>query len=568
MKNFRKFTLPLLTLLACICTAQVGNGHSYAKLTALFDAYPENDGRAMTFVNLYIAKAKKEKKVSKVIAGYEEAQYFSKSADTKIKYADSAVAVALKSKDKNLIADACLKRGIIYYYCKRNYRQALQEYLAAFKNAENTEDLYLYHKILYHIGMVKSYLGFYRDAAGHFRQTAAYYGMQVSSDDHPNVKSNHLHGYINSIYRLSNCYGALRLYRKEDSLITVGKKVVTDSEEFALEFAYFQQAQGIQSLRNKKTDAALVYLKSAESRLSMKQDFVALATVYFYLGKLNYTVGNKNEALRYLEKADAVIDQYNFVTPEIIDSYKFLIRYARQDGDGHRQLFYTDKLLRADSIIRTDFPALSGGIHNGFDVGVLLQDRDKVVRNHTYGSITLSVVIVGGILAFYLFLLRARKKEKFLTTKYADLLDKFKKIDEGREDSVEYDRTVRSIYSDQMIEEVKKGLKIFEEKKQFLKSDLRLPDVAALIRSNRSVLSFVLNEHLKTTFSQYLKILRIQYITKKLLEDRMYLKYSMDTLAAECGMKNRQVFSNHFLEMNGMRPTDFVRKRQEELENS
>ncbi|WP_379963012.1 hypothetical protein [Epilithonimonas sp. UC225_85] len=48
----------------------------------------------------------------------------------------------------------------------------------------------------------------------------------------------------------------------------------------------------------------------------------------------------------------------------------------------------------------------------------------------------------------------------------------------------------------------------------------------------------------------------------------MYLKYSIDTLAAECGMKNRIVFSNHFLEINGIRPTDFVRKRLEELKKS
>ena len=110
---------------------------------------------------------------------------------------------------------------------------------------------------------------------------------------------------------------------------------------------------------------------------------------------------------------------------------------------------------------------------------------------------------------------------------------------------------------------------LFRSKKhQFLDKDLKLPDVAVLIGTNRSILSFVLNEHLKTTFSEYLKTLRIKYITKKLMEDRMFLKYSMETLAAECGMKNRNVFSNHFLEINGIRPADFVRKRNEELQKS
>jgi len=53
-----------------------------------------------------------------------------------------------------------------------------------------------------------------------------------------------------------------------------------------------------------------------------------------------------------------------------------------------------------------------------------------------------------------------------------------------------------------------------------------------------------------------------------MMEDKIYLKYSMDTLASECGMKNRNVFSNHFLEINGIRPTDFVKKRLQERESN
>jgi len=63
----------------------------------------------------------------------------------------------------------------------------------------------------------------------------------------------------------------------------------------------------------------------------------------------------------------------------------------------------------------------------------------------------------------------------------------------------------------------------------------------------------------------YLKTLRIRYITNLLLEDPKYLNYSTDGLTQICGMANRQVFSEHFMEINGMRPTDFIRKRKEEL---
>ena|SRR6218665_3959525 len=567
MRNFKKFLLPLLFLIFCNFKSQEQNQLTYSNLTDLFDAYPENDERALVYVDMYIAKAKKEKKFSKLIAGYDEAEYYSKSVDKKLQYADSAVVVALKSKDADLISTSYLKRGIIYYYNLRDYRKALQEYLLAFKNAKSTKDRYLYHKIQYHLGMVKSYLGFYQEASVHFTQTADYYEKHISDKDHPNIRMNNEHGYLNSIYRLSTCYRKLEQYKLEDSLIGIGRRKVVYSEEFSQEFAFFQKALGIQAIRNGAYDVAKRHLRRAESILKRKQDFVALATVNFYLGRINYDQGHKKESLVYLKKVDSILDKYNFVTPEIISNYKYLIHYAKEDKDGRLQLYYTNKLERADSILRTDFSVLTTNIHTGYDVDILVEDRDNLVRKHKYRGILLSAVIVCVILVFFFFLYRSRKKEKVLTSRYNMLLEKLNRAEESVEDTSE-NHNVKSIYNDQIIETVKKNLKIFEDKKQFLDKDLKLPDVASLISSNRSIVSFVLNEHLNITFSEYLKRLRIQYITKKILEDKMFLKYSMDTLASECGMKNRQVFSNHFLEINGIRPTDFVRKRQEELDKS
>lgn len=562
MQNFKKFLFSLLILILCNYKSQVAKDYTYSHLNDKFDVYPENDERALVFVNMYIAKAKKEQKLSKLIAGYEEAEYYSSSTDKKIKYADSAVIIALKLKEEDLIATAYLKRGIIYYYNRRDYRRALKEYLLAFKNARSTTDHYLFNKILYHLGMVKSYLGFYREAALHFKETADYYEGHISRSDHPNVRTNNEHGYINSIYRLSICYRKMEQYKKEDSLIDIGKDRVINSDQFSLEFAYFQKALGLQSIRNKKNIEAMDYLKRAENILKRRQDFVALATVDFYLGKLNHNDGKKNEAILYFKKVDSILDKYNFVTPEIIDNYKFLIHYAKEDNNGHLQLYYTNKLVRADSITRADFTTLTSNLYQGYDVNVF----DNLIQKHKYGIILLIVIIICGILAFYFFLFRSKQKEKVLTAKYIVLLEKFKKIDDRKNLAVKSLHHVKSIYNDQVIEQVKNSLKIFEEKRQFLDKDLQLPDVAALISTNRSILSFVLNEHLDTTFTQYLKLLRIQYITKQLMENRVFLKYSMDTLASECGMKNRQVFSNHFLEINGIRPTDFVKMRTEEIQ--
>lgn len=99
-----------------------------------------------------------------------------------------------------------------------------------------------------------------------------------------------------------------------------------------------------------------------------------------------------------------------------------------------------------------------------------------------------------------------------------------------------------------------------------MKKNIKLPEVASMIGSNRTTLSYVINDHLDTTFPEYLKTLRINYITNMMLEDKKYLNYKIDSLAEMCGMLNRQVFTRHFREINGMSPKDFMRKRNQELD--
>lgn len=221
MQTFNKILIFFSVLFITGFNAQ-DQPYSYAQLSDLLKDYSENDERAMVFVNLYISKAKKEQKRTKLIAGYEEAVYYSRSVDKKLMYADSAIFISVRSKDADLISSAYLKKGIIYYFNKRDFRLALQQYLIAFKNAKGTEDLYMRNKIVYHLGMVRSYLGYYEDAIDHFTETADYYELNISEDDHPNTRLNNESGYFNSIYRLSSCYKNLKQYNKEDSLIEIG----------------------------------------------------------------------------------------------------------------------------------------------------------------------------------------------------------------------------------------------------------------------------------------------------------------------------------------------------------
>lgn len=424
--------------------------------------------------------------------------------------------------------------------------------------------------------MVKCYLGYYKEAAEHFEEAAGYFESHISENIHPNLKLNNESGYFNSIYRLSTCYKNLHLYRKEDSLINIGLERLQNTSELSIEYGYFQKGKGVQLLKAGKSDEALTHLELSQDILIHNQDYASLNTVYFYLGKLYWQRGNRTKSLHYLNKVDSLVNKFRFITPEIREGYEYLIKDAKQSRNSKKQLYYTNQLLKADSIINADFAMLSSKIYREYDTGTLLAEKKQLEEEHHNGLVLLYISIAIGILllllaGFSIWRFRnSKKREHEIDIKYQELLQRFndsKKYDafEGTSNIPSYGR---STYNQEIIDEVKSHLELFENKKFFLKKNLTLPIVAKMIGSHRTQLSYVLNEHYQMTFNRYLKVLRIQYITNLLLENSKYLNYSIDSLAEECGMTSRQVFSIHFMEINGMRPVDFIRKRKEELEKS
>lgn len=162
------------------------------------------------------------------------------------------------------------------------------------------------------------------------------------------------------------------------------------------------------------------------------------------------------------------------------------------------------------------------------------------------------------------------QKEKIILQKYALLQKKLQNQDyilENRfsNDNIQDRKTVH------VAETLKKilleKLKKFEENKDFNQKGLTIQKLAAQLETNSIYLSQVIKEYRGMTFNKYVTNLRIRNITYLLYEKRIYLNYTIESLAKECGIASRQNFSDLFYEINGIRPTDFIRKRKKQLEN-
>lgn len=530
--------------------------------------------KAFPFIKPYLNLAKKEKNYEKLVQGYKDAVFFSSLNENKLKYADSMIWAANQTNEDDLKIVAHIDKGVIYYYHYKKFQLALNEYLEAYKYSRDTRNEYLKYQNLYHIGVVKSYLGYYEDASQVFTKCLVYYREKAKSITklHPNEIYNNKKGYLNSLHQLIICNRHLGKYKEVDAAIQTGLSEVGDNPEYALEKGYFLLSKGISEYKRNQFKEALEDFNQSLPVIRESRDFARLSVSYFYIGKTYSDLKKTKQSIIYFKKIDSIFQKHQFILPELRENYEILIDYSKKEKNEKNQLYYTSQLLRADSIMSRDFIYLSPKIHKDYDTDTLLDEKNKLQKINYLGTIIIIVLIIWAI-GLVVLLTRRHKKSKEIQKKYILVEEKFtanhqkEEMDETKELVPNIEEKKLTI-TENKVEELLKKLKTFEDKKGFTQKGLTISKLAAQLGTNSNYLSQVINEYKKANFNKYLSELRINYITNLLFEDKKYLKYSIETLAKECGIASRQNFSDLFYEINGIRPTDFIKKRKEELENN
>lgn len=563
MKKLYFITLLLLCTSFYSQPKQVSIFH---ELKQKYEKFPENDGRALTSLNTLIQLAKKQKDTYQLIQAYKDATYYAALSEDKLKYADSTITLALKTKNNEMISDAYLGKGIIYYFNFKKYKPALDQYLKAYGYSTSTKNEYLKNEILYHLGVVKSHLGYYDAALEHFQKANQFFYKGIQEKVHPNIIFNNKKGYYNSLHRMIVCQRNLKNYKSVDSLITIGFSQTKNNPDYQQEFGYFLKEKGIKAFRNKEYNLAITSLEQSQKPLINIKDFSWATVNYFYIGKSYLACSNPLKALTYFKKVDSVFQKHNFILPELRENYELLIHHYKDQNDTEKELYYTKQLLQADRIINKDFAYLSSKIHKEFDTKIL---QDKLYNSNTKGIWIVGILATAAILLMSMLVIK-EKNEKRAKINYKILEDKIlnsvytlaqEKVKlEVRENQREISKCT---LNENLVENLLSKLKSFEDKCGYIESGLTINKLAHKLGTNSTYLSQVINDHKGMNFNRYLGELRINYITNKLYTDKVYLNYKIETLAEKCGIASRTNFSNLFREINGMRPTEFIKKRQE-----
>lgn len=538
---------------------------NYESLKKKYENYSDNNENAIPYVNAYIKKAKQEYNYSQLKQAYEDYSYYSGNKKIKIKYADSAIIAAKKTEDKDLISSAYLYKGSLYYYYDKNYQSALREYLQAFDYSKNGSDDYLRHKVIYQMGLVKSYLGYYNEAIEHFKECIFYFEPKTKGNDHRLIIYNSTKGYLNSLHQIAVCYRNVQDYKKADSIINVGL-TFAKIKDFSSEKAYLTKCKGISEYNLKKYNSAIILLQKSLPYLNKDEDFYWVSVSDFYIGKSYLGLGKENVAIKQFEKVDSIFQKRQFIVPELLENYNFLINYYHRKKDSGKELEYSKKLLTADSILNKDFKYLSAKIHKDYDKQILEESKNKLETHNKWGLGTIAILIFI-LIALALLAWKYYKNEKHIKLKYQELENKLQEREKPASLSYENISTYgKSILNEDVFKDLQKKLLDFENNNEFIEKGLSLTLLAEKLNTNTSYLSQYINDTMEMNFNKYLSSLRINYITKQMYINPNYLKLKIQGLADNCGIASRQNFSDLFQEINGIRPADFIKQRKKELE--
>lgn len=535
----------------------------YDDLRSTYENMGENNNNALPFINTFIKKAKKEDNNTQLIQGYRDATYFSSDKLNKLKYADSAIAIAKKNNDYDLISTTYLLKGSLYNFYYKNYQAALEEYLKAFDYSKKGNDNYLQYKIVYQMGLVKSYLGYNEEALELFNECIAYFQPKTKEKNHPNQVYNDTKGFLNSLHQAIVCYQNNGNYKKADSLISIGLNISNQSKDYLSEENYFIKSRGILEFSLKKYKSALENLNRALPLLEKNDDVYWISVSEFYIGKSLLVKGREELAIRRFEKVDSIFKKREFIFPELQENYDLLISYYRGKGDTEKEFAYTKDLVSVNNILKRDFPNLSSKIYNSYDKQILT-DSKKNIKFWSFSAIIILIIVIIflslGIRNYY-------KKTKQIKVKYTQLE---RKLQQQIDPSPEVYETIslqgRSAISKDVFINIQTKLKDFEDTVEFRNSNLTIESLAESFGTNKSYLSKYINDTKGMNFSKYISTLRINYITQMMYKDSKYLLMNVQSLAEECGISSRTNFSNLFQEINGIRPTDFIKQRKIVLE--
>ncbi|WP_130735269.1 helix-turn-helix transcriptional regulator [Flavobacterium sp. J27] len=521
----------------------------------------ENKNSFKFYVDYYIKKAKRENNVEYLIKGYgfkvEEYPF-----NEAIKNADSMYSI-ITNKAPNLLFLYYFKLGNLYASNRKN-KKALDSYLKAYKNCKGCEEKY-YYAIKRQIGIIRSTLGQDKEAINILKETENYF------------KTKSVENYLFLQYNMAEIYNSLLDLETARYIIDEGI-ILSKREGSKLMYDRFITTKGVNLYYRKEYKETLeLLLPILQDANFVKEDYSDFAFVSYYIGKSYQELNDKDLALKYFKKVDSIFTKHNDVYYWNIDTYKFLIDYYKEKKEIKKQLIYTERLIKVDSLLLKNNEYTFKKTNKEFDIPNLIFEKENLIKKlRKYDSLSkitnlISIIIIS--LLIYLFYRNKKNNkqkielikndlEKFLLNQHKIFEYKNKNSTGDFINNYEKNNESQGKMSDLAKENILKNLDLFEKNKDYINKNCSLENLAKDFNTNKTYLSKIINEDKGYSFSSYINNLRIDYVIQLLKEDKKIRKYSIESIAEEVGYNNAKAFSKAFYERIQVKPSVFIKNME------
>lgn len=502
---------------------------------------------SLPYLRAYLRKAQNEQNGAEIVNGYKNFLHASAESQ-RLVYADSMVLAATNTRDNELIGASYLTKGIVYF-SRKEHVKALDYYLLANRYLVSSKDPYLKNKVKYNIANIKYYLGFYSEAITLYTECEAFF------------KSENPTAYVSCLHSLGLCYNRMGNYNQ--SSIT-NKFALDESQRLETPemIPYIRLSQGINQYFLKEYSESIKQLSSILKAIIRDGDFANESVAYFYLGKSYMALNEKAIAVSYFKKVDVVFSNKGYLRPDLRESYELLIRSSREQHNMQGELYYINRLLKADSLLNNNYKALSEKIHKNYDTVELLRAKnavekqlsEKKVGEQLFISLIIALFIILLLLVYRYYTVRAKYKRRF-----EELLRGAEPVNILANAVQPSDPELDPLtLKQEVIASILDNLAKFEQKRSYLQKDLTVGKVAEAFGTNGKYLSKVIMAYKGKKFINYINDLKIDHIITLLKTEKKYRKYTNKALSEEAGFSTTQHFTTAFVKKAMITPTFFI----------
>lgn len=363
-----------------------------------------------------------------------------------------------------------------------------------------------------------------------------------------------------------------------------------------LGYIYFKKFNENTTENKKYSDSALVQFNKI---FSESNDKIYLAQASFYLGLIYNSNKDYDKANIFLLKSKELYDELNFknfssnaefnyyynnfkkgdykiakqgflkviknqtdssVNFNYLFSHKYLSKIYIKENRNDSIEYYYDKFLSLYEKTTEKEKIEFSEAYKTLENSELKDEINQVMIENSSLRIDKKLILflltITVILAFVIFYNLNNKKKK-QEEMFQEIIKQYNNEEYKEEKDIELKK---AFIPDVQELKILEGLKDIETKEFFLDKNFSLYNAAKKMGTNTSYLSNVINNNNKMTFNDYTNNLRINYIVKKLIEDKKIRNYTNQALAEMGGYKNGASFARIFKEKTGVSPILFINK--------